>query len=109
VVESTEADFVLVDTPPLLTAPEAALAATISKSLLLVVDARRANPEQLEEVLHEIDRAGAEILGVVMNRTKLRRFPRKSPYYYAYTPPAVVPFRRRAAADGVTRSTTNDR
>lgn len=72
--------LVLVDTPPVLGVAEATLIATMTSGVLLVVDARRGDPAELEEVLHELTRAGANVLGVVVNHAKISGT-RASAYY----------------------------
>jgi capsular exopolysaccharide synthesis family protein len=80
--------LLVIDTPPLFT-PEAAIAATRVDAVVLVVDARKREPRDLEQALDELRRAGANVLGLVFNNARIRRG-RRVPYAY-YNP-------RRASA-----------
>jgi tyrosine-protein kinase len=75
--------FILLDMPPILGTADATLVATMTKAVILVIDAKRGDPTELDQVLHELGRADAEILGVVMNRATIRRSRRTEQYYYA--------------------------
>lgn len=79
-VEASDS-FVLVDTPPLMVA-EAALVAVMTGSVVLVVDASRRDPDEVGRAVAELRQAGADLLGVVLNRTPRRRSRRGSEYYY---------------------------
>ena len=63
----------VIDTPPVLAAAEAMLIAMMAKHVILVIDRKSAASEDMERVLHELRRAKAEVLGVVLNRAKPRR------------------------------------
>jgi capsular exopolysaccharide synthesis family protein len=65
--------MVLIDTPPILAAAEAMLIAMLAKNVILVIDRKGHAYEDIERVLHELRRAKAEVLGVVVNRAKVRR------------------------------------
>jgi Mrp family chromosome partitioning ATPase len=65
--------MVLIDTPPILAAAEAMLIAMMAKNVVLVIDRKGQAYEDIERVLHELRRAKAEVLGVVVNRAKVRR------------------------------------
>jgi capsular exopolysaccharide synthesis family protein len=73
--------LLLVDMPPLLGTAEATLVATAIKSVILVVDAHHGNPDELEQVLHELERANVQVLGVALNRARPRRSRRNDNYY----------------------------
>jgi capsular exopolysaccharide synthesis family protein len=94
VLDAFDDSIVLIDTPPMLGAAETTLVSTMTKSVLMVVDARHGDPDELEQVLHELDRAGAQVLGVVLNRARVKRSRRLSPYYYEFSPPEVPEGRR---------------
>jgi Mrp family chromosome partitioning ATPase len=55
--------------------------------VILVADARHGDPDQLAQAVHELDRAGATVLGVVLNQVNLKRS-RAFDYYY-YSPPKI--------------------
>ena len=70
--------------------------------VVVVVDTRRLHPDRLQQCLLRLDGAGANVIGVVLNRTRRRR--RAGSYQYGYygkedsqlVPPA--PLRRRSRA-----------
>ena len=72
---------VLIDTPPMLSVAEAALVATSADAVLVVIDARHRNPDELERVLHELSRGNARVVGAVVNRAKVSRSRYTSTYY----------------------------
>lgn len=65
----TTGDLVLIDTPPIGVAPEAVAVASTCRAVVLVVRANRHSPADLERASQDLGDAGAEILGVVINRT----------------------------------------
>ncbi len=69
----TAGELVLVDTPALSDAPEALIAASLTGSVILVIDAGRRTPDEVQEAAYEIDGAGAELIGVVLNRSAQAR------------------------------------
>lgn len=73
---------VIVDTPPMVAA-ETTLIATKVDAVIVVIDARRRNPAELEETLRELRLSGATVLGVVINRASVSRARRSSNYLYA--------------------------
>lgn len=88
-LESLEsaAKLVIVDAPPLGGAAETSLIAAMTKHVILVVDARRNHPEDIERSLAQLHQSGAEVLGVVVNRARVRGHRQTSQqYYYAHTP-----------------------
>jgi len=82
ILDTFDDALVLVDTPPLLGTAESILVATMTKSVVIVVDARRADPSSLAEMIHELERANAEVLGVVLNHARAERSRRNAYYYY---------------------------
>lgn len=83
----TMASYVLIDSPPVLSTADAATAATHTDGVLLVVDSRRTETPDLLKVRDELERAGASIVGAVLNRTRARRgfFSRRDTYSYYET------------------------
>jgi polysaccharide biosynthesis transport protein len=73
--------IVFLDTPPLLGVAEGAFVATSAAAVLLVIDARHRNPDELERVLHELTRGNARIVGAVLNRARVSRSSYTSSYY----------------------------
>lgn len=79
------ARFVLLDTPPMFT-PETIEIVGAVDAVLLVVDARKRSPREIEEALGELALAGTPVLGVVINRAKVQDGRGRVGYYYDYTP-----------------------
>jgi polysaccharide biosynthesis transport protein len=61
-------DRVVIDTPPLLPVAEAAVLAGLADGCLLVSQYGRIRSDQLAEAAARLERAGARVLGVVLNR-----------------------------------------
>jgi capsular exopolysaccharide synthesis family protein len=77
-------DLVIYDTPPLSVAADASLIAAITEGVVLVVDGRRTRRKVAAQAVAQLQRARANILGVVVNRVDA------GPYtsgYYAAGPP----------------------
>jgi succinoglycan biosynthesis transport protein ExoP len=81
-VDELQDEIVLIDTPPMLGVGETTLIATITKAVLLVIDARHRDPAEVEAVLNELRRTGADVLGAVVNKSHVSRSRRRSYYYY---------------------------
>ena len=76
----------VVDAPPI-TAAETKLIVSLSRWAVIVVDAhRRESLDQLESTVTQVREAGGEILGVVLNRARLRRSQRQASQYRAVQP-----------------------
>ncbi len=75
--------LLLVDMPPLLGTAEATLIATAIGAVILVVDAHHGHPNELEQTLHELERANVQVLGVALNRARPIRSKRIDEYYIA--------------------------
>ena len=73
--------LLLVDMPPLLGTAEATLIATAIGAVILVVDAHHGHPNELEQTLHELERASVQVLGVALNRARPMRSRRADNYY----------------------------
>jgi capsular exopolysaccharide synthesis family protein len=79
------ADFVLVDSPPLLAVSDSGVLAPMTDGVLFVADARRANRSAIEQARYELQLLGAPIIGVVLNNFDPRRFRTYgSGYRYSY-------------------------
>jgi len=61
-------DLLIVDTPPVLAQPDAALLAPHLDGVLFVVDAQKSRGRQVRRALELLDQAGAQVLGAVFNR-----------------------------------------
>lgn len=78
--------LVLVDSPPLVVA-EATLVAVMTRTAVLVVDAGKRDPQEIERAVAELRQAGVTLLGVVVNRVKRTRHREAVHYYYAQPSP----------------------
>lgn len=79
-----EFDIVLIDTPPLLAAADAAVVANMAGSTILVMRAGIHNERNISESLKKLKRARARVVGGVLNAMPLKRGGRYGPYDYAY-------------------------
>ncbi|HZS93706.1 MAG TPA: polysaccharide biosynthesis tyrosine autokinase [Chloroflexota bacterium] len=84
----TDADMVLLDSPPVLAASDATILATMSDGVVLVVDPRRTRRRDIRATREAIEAVGGRILGVVINRLSGRT---KLYYHYAYYPSSYRP------------------
>lgn len=73
-------DYVLVDTPPLTLVADAGLVAAQCDGTILVVNASDTPKGLISDSLKQIERAGCELMGVVLNKVNQA----KSPYYQKY-------------------------
>jgi capsular exopolysaccharide synthesis family protein len=65
--------LVVVDCPPMLSVAESSLIASMVGVMLVVVDARRFNPERLELCISRLQSSGAHVAGVILNRVRRDR------------------------------------
>lgn len=63
-------DTVVLDTPPLLVAADAAILGSYADAVVMVVRAGRTERASALEALHQLDATGARIVGAVLNETK---------------------------------------
>jgi len=61
-------DLVIMDTPPLSVASDAVVAGRLSGGILLVIGAGQVTLPVFEDTLEAVDKAGAKLVGVVLNR-----------------------------------------
>lgn len=73
---------VIVDCPPMIGVAETVLVAAMVDMVIVVVDTRRLHPERLQQCLLRLDGVGANVVGVVLNRTRRRRH--AAGYHYGY-------------------------
>jgi polysaccharide biosynthesis transport protein len=64
-------DYVIIDSAPLLAVSDAAALSRHVDGVLLVAQAKRVSLPQLRESLATLDRVGAPLLGIVMNRARV--------------------------------------
>ncbi|HXQ75309.1 MAG TPA: hypothetical protein VN791_02345 [Acidimicrobiales bacterium] len=101
---------VIVDCPPMIGVAETVLIAAMVDMVVVVVDTRRLHPDRLQQCLLRLDGAGANVIGVVLNRTRRRR--RAGSYQYGYygkddsqlVPQAPVPAPGEPTPSAVARS-----
>jgi len=86
----------VIDCPPLIGVAETVLIATMVDLVIVVVDARRFNPERLQQCLLRLDTANTNV-AIVLNRVRFNRKRRDGTYGYGHfrradaPPPAAVP------------------
>ncbi len=85
----------VIDCPPLIGVAETVLVATMVDLVIVVVDARRFNPERLQQCLLRLDTANTNV-AIVLNRVRFNRRRRDGTYGYGHfrradAPPAVAP------------------
>jgi capsular exopolysaccharide synthesis family protein len=81
-----EYDLVVVDSPPIQVFADAPILSSFMDGTLLVVESRRGRRTQLREGQAALVRAGATVLGVVLNRVA----PDANPTYAMYFDPATA-------------------
>ncbi len=67
-----EMDFIIIDTPPILSTADAIAAAGAVDGVVAVVDSRRTETSDLLQVRADLQRSGARLIGAVLNRRKHR-------------------------------------
>ncbi|NQU36870.1 MAG: hypothetical protein HQ526_04645 [Actinobacteria bacterium] len=67
------ADLVIIDTPPLLPASDAAVLSRVVDGTLVVVDAKRTRRRQLADSLEILALAGGKVVGIVLNKSMSRK------------------------------------
>jgi capsular exopolysaccharide synthesis family protein len=81
------ADFVIVDSAPVLAAADASILATYADAVLLVADADRATRASVAQARVQLDQVNAKVVGAVLNNfdlSKARAYPYYYQYYYTY-------------------------
>lgn len=81
---SSEADFVIFDSSPILLVPDNLYVAAAADGILLVVQAGVTRPRDLVRTKEILDKAGTPIVGVVLNQMPLRRIQQYYAYYNRY-------------------------
>ena len=67
-----EADLVIFDSPPMLAVTDATVLAMMADGVLVIADAEKTRRGAIKEAVESLRQAGANILGVVLNRVPLR-------------------------------------
>ena len=88
-----EADIVLVDAPPIIAVSDAAILASKVDGVLLVVQANKTRRDLARKAKAALDKANANLLGVVLNNVKMDA----NMYRYYAEPAAGVPASDRGA------------
>ncbi|MGH2657975.1 MAG: CpsD/CapB family tyrosine-protein kinase [Actinomycetota bacterium] len=81
------ADFVVVDSAPVLAAADASILATYADAVLMVADADRATRGSVAHARVQLDQVNANVVGAVLNNfdlSKARAYPYYYQYYYVY-------------------------
>ncbi|HGO3281203.1 TPA: type 8 capsular polysaccharide synthesis protein Cap8B [Staphylococcus aureus] len=74
-------DIIIVDTPPVNTVTDAQLYARAIKDSLLVIDSEKNDKNEVKKAKALMEKAGSNILGVILNKTKVDK---SSSYYHYY-------------------------
>lgn len=77
----SEYDFIIIDTPPVNTVTDAQLFSEIAKYVVYVVDVQKNDRNAIKKGKELIEKAGAKLLGVVLNKAPEDK---SSSYYYYY-------------------------
>jgi tyrosine-protein kinase Etk/Wzc len=81
------ADYVLIDTPPVLPVSDALILARHANAVILTARLRATSREEMSEVRELIARAGVRVIGVVAEGVKVKRsyyYKRRYGYGYGY-------------------------
>ncbi len=69
-LERENVDYIVIDTPPVLSTADAVSAARYVDGVIVVVDTERTETSDLLQVRADLERSGSKLLGAVMNRQK---------------------------------------
>ena len=69
----SEVDFLLVDSPPIMATADSAVLASKADGVLMVVTLGETRYDTFRDAFRQIQRAGAPIMGYVVNKVKTRR------------------------------------
>ncbi len=84
-LEREDVEYIIVDSPPLLSTADALSAARFVDGVIVVVDAEKTESSDLLQIRADLERSGARVLGAVLNRRKFdggRGFRRSKYAYY---------------------------
>jgi Mrp family chromosome partitioning ATPase len=68
-----DADFIIIDSPPMSTVTDASILASRVDGTLIVVEAGRTRSDALGRVIHGLGLAKVRVIGVVLNKVKSGR------------------------------------
>ncbi|MEG0366722.1 MAG: CpsD/CapB family tyrosine-protein kinase [Coprobacillus sp.] len=77
-------DYIIIDTPPLNVALDAAIVGRISDGVVLVVRNDFVRKKEVKRAKNQLERNGSRIVGVVLNRVKKNQADYQSYGYYGY-------------------------
>ena len=77
-------DYVLLDTPPVLPVTDTLVLGSLVDGLILVLDSGEVKVEMARDVKNQLMHAGANILGVVLNKVRSEHHGYGYGYYYYY-------------------------
>lgn len=77
-----EADFVIIDTPPILSVADALTLAHVADAVLIVVDGRTTTINDVTQTRRQLDQIDARVVGAVLNNFDHTRA--RVPYYYSH-------------------------
>ena len=81
--DTTQAyEFVLIDSPPVIAVTDASVLAQSMDGVILVLAAREVKREYALDAKKQLEKVGAKILGIVLNKAKVQS--QKHTYYYYY-------------------------
>jgi succinoglycan biosynthesis transport protein ExoP len=83
-----QADFVVIDTPPVLVLPDAQVVASLADAVLMVVSSREARQEAVVRTNAALAQTGTPVIGILLNKIEAAFDPHYS-YEYSSTPPAA--------------------
>ncbi|MGI9613084.1 MAG: polysaccharide biosynthesis tyrosine autokinase [Acidimicrobiales bacterium] len=72
-LEREDVEYVVIDTPPVLSTADAVSAARYVDGVIVVVDTERTETSDLLQVRADLERSGSNLIGAVMNRQKFDR------------------------------------
>ena len=79
-----EYDYVLIDTPPVLPVTDSLVLGSMVDGLILVIDSGEIKVEMARDVKNQLVHAGANILGVVLNKVRSEHHGYGYYYYYGH-------------------------
>jgi Mrp family chromosome partitioning ATPase len=95
------ADFVLIDSAPVLASADTLSLAEFVDGVLIVADAARATMSAVHETCHRLEQVGAKIIGAVLNKADPAHARWDEYYgYTTYTSHQELPRQRQSARGG---------
>ena len=79
-----EYDYVLIDTPPVLPVTDALVLSRLVDGLIMVISSGEVKVEMARDVKNQLVHAGANILGVVLNKVRSEHHGYGYYYYYGH-------------------------